>query len=221
MLTKEEIRNRWEEAYIRFETPQEEIKKFKERLRKLGAAEWQRDARIVDIFCGRGNGLKALEQLGFSNLEGVDISRDLLGRYSGPAKLIEADCRELPFDDNSRDIIIVQGGLHHLPSLPADLEHTLSEVGRVLKPTGRFIMVEPWETRFLKLIHFMSERTLIKTMSRKFDAFATMTHYEADTYFRWLRAPESIRRVLDEHFMTERATIQFGKFFFIGIPRKR
>src|SRR6185369_15530507 len=112
-LSGDEVRTRWEEAYVRFETPEQEITKFVSRLKKLGEANWKRDAQIVDIFCGRGNGLKALELLGFTNLEGVDISPELVARYEGPAKMHVADCRNLPFEDESRDIVIVQGGLHH------------------------------------------------------------------------------------------------------------
>ena len=44
----------WEAAYIRFETPQQEIRKFLRRLRKLGATELPRDAHVVELFCGRG-----------------------------------------------------------------------------------------------------------------------------------------------------------------------
>ena len=156
-LTSEQIQTAWEDAYPRFETPAEEIDKFIGRLNKLGQSDWKRDEQIVDIFSGRCNGIRALEKLGFTNLEGVDISPNLLSHYSGNAKLTVADCRKLPFEDESRDKIIVQGGLHHLPNLPEDLEQTLSEISRVLRPDGRFIMVEPWETPFLEIIHFLSE----------------------------------------------------------------
>src|ERR1700681_3167479 len=84
--------DRWEAAYLRFETPEQEIQKFIKRLRKLGAREWQRDSEIVELFCGRGNGLHALERLGFSRLEGVDLSPRLLAKYRGNAKCYEADC---------------------------------------------------------------------------------------------------------------------------------
>ena len=49
----------WEAAYLRFETPRQEARKFVSRLRALGAAEWRKDAAIVDLFCGRGGGLRA------------------------------------------------------------------------------------------------------------------------------------------------------------------
>ncbi|MDQ3062624.1 MAG: class I SAM-dependent methyltransferase [Acidobacteriota bacterium] len=215
-LTDEQIQTAWEDAYTRFETPEEEIKKFVGRLNKLGQKKWQRDAQIVDIFSGRCNGIRALEKLGFTNLEGVDISPNLLSKYQGKAKLYTADCRQLPFEDSSRDIIIVQGGLHHLPKLPEDLEQTLSEVKRVLRPAGRFVMVEPWETPFLRLIHFLSERKSIRAISNKFDAFDTMTRYEAKTYFQWLSKSDEIIRLLHEHFDEIKSWQKWGKLVFVG-----
>src|SRR4051812_8770692 len=41
--------NRWEEAYERFETPEEEIAKFKERLLKVGARNWDKTLRVVEL----------------------------------------------------------------------------------------------------------------------------------------------------------------------------
>lgn len=215
-LTERQVQLFWEEAYTRFETPQEEIQKFIRRLNKLGQRNWRRDAHIVDIFCGRGNGLKALEKLGFTTLEGVDISPDLLSEYEGIARLYEADCRKLPFEDESRDIIIVQGGLHHLPKIPEDLGQTLSEVRRVLRTGGKFILVEPWTTPFLQIIHFLSERLLIRAISKKFDSFAVMTHYEAETYFNWLGKSKEILEILNNNFAPVYQKTQFGKLFYIG-----
>lgn len=218
-LSGDEIQHYWEEAYTSFETPEEEISKFIKRLERLGQAKWRRDAQIVDIFSGRCNGIRALERLGFTNLEGVDISPNLLSHYDGAARLYTADCRELPFPNESRDIIIVQGGLHHLPELPEDLDKTLREVRRVLRPDGRFVLVEPWLTPFLQLIHFLSERKAVRSVSKKFDAFATMTHYERDTYFRWLGKSEVILDVLKRHFEELHFRKTFGKLFFVGKKR--
>jgi hypothetical protein len=100
----------WEAAYLRFETPEQEIEKFTARLLKLGAGEWPRQAEIVELFCGRGNGLHALHRMGFTRLEGVDLSARLLAQYRGGAKCYVSDCRRLPFADRSKDVLIVQGG---------------------------------------------------------------------------------------------------------------
>ena len=56
----------WEDAYLRFETKEQEIKKFKSRLVKMGCQEWPVESRIFELFCGRGSGLHALDELGFS-----------------------------------------------------------------------------------------------------------------------------------------------------------
>src|ERR1700675_2296433 len=76
----------WEAAYLRFETPRQEIEKFMALLQKLGASAWPRDAEIVELFCGRGKGLSALQQLGFTRVEGVDLSPRLVAQYKGSAK---------------------------------------------------------------------------------------------------------------------------------------
>src|SRR6266851_3118921 len=39
----------WEAAYLRFESPEEEIQKFIKRLTRLGAPQWPRDAEIVEL----------------------------------------------------------------------------------------------------------------------------------------------------------------------------
>ena len=44
--------------------------------------------------------------------------------------------------------MVVQGGLHHFPELPADLELTLAEIRHVLRPGGLAVIVEPWLTSF-------------------------------------------------------------------------
>jgi SAM-dependent methyltransferase len=209
----------WEAAYLRFETPEQEIRKFVSRLQKLGAARWPRDAEIVELFCGRGNGLSALGSLGFTRLEGVDLSPRLIAQYRGPAKCFVGDCRQLPFADRSKDVLIVQGGLHHLPALPDDLEKTFSEMQRVLRKDGRAVFVEPWLTPFLKFVHWVSENPLARRLSNKMDALATMIQFERSTYEQWLTGPDLIRKVARAHFTPVHESFEWGKWNFIGHAR--
>jgi ubiquinone/menaquinone biosynthesis C-methylase UbiE len=209
----------WEAAYLRFETPEQEIQKFVSRLRKLGAAQWSRDAEIVELFCGRGNGLNALGRLGFARLAGVDLSPRLIAQYRGPAKCMVGDCRQLPFADCSKDILIVQGGLHHLPALPEDLQQTFAEMQRVLRKEGRVVFVEPWLTPFLKFVHTVSENSLARRLSNKMDALATMIQFERRTYEQWLTQPESIRKIARKYFVPIHESFEWGKWNFVGQPR--
>jgi ubiquinone/menaquinone biosynthesis C-methylase UbiE len=209
----------WEAAYLRFESPQEEVQKFMERLRRLGAEKWPRDAEIVELFCGRGSGLQALAKLGFTRVEGVDLSPRLLAEFAGTAKVIAADCRKLPFQDSSRDILIVQGGLHHLLTLPEDLAQTFYEMRRVLRPNGRVMIVEPWLTPFLRFVHFVCQNPLARRVSSKLDALATMIEHERRTYEQWLHQPDAIKKLVREHFAPVHESIAWGKWYFVGTPR--
>ncbi len=209
----------WEEAYLRFETPEQEIRKFIRRLRFMGATEWPRDAKIVELFCGRGSGLRALHQLGFTQPEGIDLSPSLTAQYVGPGQIRIGDCRRLPFENKSRDILIVQGGLHHLPALPEDLDQVLAEAGRVLKDDGLLLLVEPWPTPFLSLVHALCRSRVIRAVSPKIEALANMIHYERKTYEQWLSQPKLILDTLRRAFRFERCHFRWGKIYFAG--RKR
>lgn len=206
----------WEAAYLRFETSEEEIRKFIRRLRRMGATRWSCDAEIIELFCGRGNGLHALNKLGFTRVSGIDLSASLLAQYVGKAELVCGDCRQLPFEDRCKDVVIIQGGLHHLPTLPADLEQTLSEANRVLRDKGLLMVVEPWLTPFLVFVHAVCRNHIARRLSRKIDALATMIHYEQQTYEQWLSKPKVILTMLQQYFHEDRCWFRLGKLMFIG-----
>jgi SAM-dependent methyltransferase len=209
----------WEEAYLRFETPEQEIRKFIGRLKFMEATEWPRDAKIVELFCGRGSGLRALHQLGFTQFEGLDLSPSLAAQYAGPGKIRIGDCRRLPFENATKDILIVQGGLHHLPALPKDLDQTLADAGRVLKDDGLLLVVEPWPTPFLSLVHALCRSRVIRGLSPKINALAKMIYYERKTYEQWLSQPKLILDSLSKVFRFERCHFRWGKIYVAG--RKR
>ncbi len=209
----------WEAAYLRFETPEQEIRKFTERLRRLGATEWPRESSVVELFCGRGNGLHALARLRFRNIEGVDLSPRLLAEYTGEARCYAGDCRDLPFAAGSKDAAIVQGGLHHLPVLPDDLERVFVELRRVLRPSGRVVFVEPWLTPFLRFVHAVAQNPLARRLSVKLDALATMIDNERQTYENWLSRPQEVSQLARRYFQPEHESFAWGKWNFVGRPR--
>jgi SAM-dependent methyltransferase len=210
----------WEAAYERFETPEEEIRKFARRYRRLGVDRLPRSSRVVELFCGRGNGLVALERLGFRSLEGVDLSPRLTARYRGPAQLYVGDCRHLRFEAGSKDVVVIQGGLHHLPAVPGDLKQVFCEINRILQPSGRVAIVEPWLTPFLQVVHAASASRLLRRLWPKLDALASMNEREEVTYGAWLAQPRLIQRLLADSFVPERHFERFGKLLFLGRPRK-
>lgn len=210
--------NDWEQAYQRFETPAQEQRKFLRRLRGLGVHLWSRESSVLEVCSGRGNGLMAWQRLGFLHVSGVDLSPALVERSECRRLCVVGDARRLPIRTSSRDIAVVQGGLHHLGSLD-DVRAALSEMHRVLKPNGRVIVIEPWSTPFLRFVHFVTERRLVRALSGKLDAFAAMTDEERPTYESWLARPQPILAALTAQFEGIVIRQRWGKLVFLGRPR--
>lgn len=208
----------WEQAYWSFETPEQEIRKFLGRLRALGANRWDRSSGILEVCCGRGSGLLAWHHLGFSDVVGLDLSRSLLSEYVGPGRCLVADARIMPLADCSRDIVVEQGGLHHLSTLE-DVDLALREMCRVVKPGGRLIIVEPWPTPFLRLVHAVAEHPLARRLSRKIDALGRMIDLERQTYEAWLSAPDRVLGLIQRHVEPVTLRIRWGKLMMVGRRR--
>ena len=209
----------WELAYQRFETPEQEKRKFIRRLRSLGVHQWNRQMRVLEIFSGRGNGLIAWQRLGFRNVYGVDLSPALVERSDLRRSCIIGDACRLPVRTASRDVAIVQGGLHHLPQQD-DVRTALAEMRRVLEPDGRVIIVEPSLTPFLRVVHLVSEQPLARRLSNTLDAFAAMTDEERPTYEAWLGRAEPILQAVTAEFEPIQLRRRWGKLVFLGRPRR-
>jgi SAM-dependent methyltransferase len=100
-----------------------------------------RGARVADLGCGSGVFTELLRRAGYTSL-GLDISPKLvaLGRGKFPGlELIEGDAENLPFESGSIDGVLLSGLIHHFP----DPRRLAAEVGRVLKPGGRFVAFDP------------------------------------------------------------------------------
>jgi ubiquinone/menaquinone biosynthesis C-methylase UbiE len=110
--------------------------------------------RVLDFACGNGeNGLFAAQQ--GADVTGIDISPEGVENANLNAKEagVDSHCRfevmdgeNLTFKDDSFDVIVEYGALHHV-----ELDRALSEMRRVLKPTGAMICVEA--LRHNPLIH--------------------------------------------------------------------
>jgi hypothetical protein len=114
----------------------------------------------------------------------------------------------------------VQGGLHHLPVLPDDLERVFIELKRVLRPNGHVVFVEPWLTPFLHVVHAVAANRLARRLSVKLDALASMIENERQTYENWLGRPQEISQLARQYFQPEHESFAWGKWNFVGRPRE-
>jgi hypothetical protein len=87
---------------------------------------------------------------------------------------------------------------------------------RVLKNDGLLVVVEPWLTPFLSFVHAVSRNSIARRLSRKVDAFATMAHYEQQTYEQWLGQPKVILNLLQKYFHADLCSFEWGKLIFVG-----
>jgi SAM-dependent methyltransferase len=97
--------------------------------------------RALDLGCGLGTELAHLAHRGVPLAVGVDRSSAALQRahHLHPAvQFVQADVRQLPFDDHSFDLALDRGCFHYLQA--ADRPRYASEVERVLRAGGRFLL---------------------------------------------------------------------------------
>ena len=103
----------------------------------LDTVDWEGDEVILDIGAGRGSHYACLmqEQPNITYYA-LDLSPNLLLNHPCAAdRLALGDGMQLPYADDSFDIVMANHVLYHL----ADIEAGVAEIKRVLKPDGRML----------------------------------------------------------------------------------
>lgn len=123
---------------------------------------------VLDIATGTGDLAIALTETQAKKIIGLDISQGMMdiGKKKVKEKKLEniiefvlGDSENLPFEDNSIDAITVAFGIRNFENL----EIGLSEIKRVLKPNGIFVILEtsvPSKTPFKQGYHFYTKNIL-------------------------------------------------------------
>jgi ubiquinone/menaquinone biosynthesis C-methylase UbiE len=103
---------------------------------------------VLDLGCGTGTLLRSLlAETPTGHYVGLDadprvlaIAGRKLGEARGAVQLVTGYSQDLPFPDGAFDVVVSTLIFHHLSD--ATKRSTLAEVGRVLKPSGRFFLVD-------------------------------------------------------------------------------
>jgi ubiquinone/menaquinone biosynthesis C-methylase UbiE len=97
-----------------------------------------RHARLLEVGCGMGTDLLQFSR-GGARCVGIDltprsieITRHRFKLYGADGAFMISDAENLPFGDDSFDVVYSNGVLHHTP----DTEGAIREVHRVLRPSG-------------------------------------------------------------------------------------
>jgi demethylmenaquinone methyltransferase / 2-methoxy-6-polyprenyl-1,4-benzoquinol methylase len=124
------------------------------------------DSRVLDLACGTGDLLIALERTAARPLIGSDFCHPMLtaahaklARDRLRSRLIEADALALPFPDASLDLITIAFGYRNLANYRAGLV----EMRRVVRPGGTLAILEftqPPNHSFAALYNWYSRNVL-------------------------------------------------------------
>lgn len=116
-----------------------------QRVKMLQAYEKDEPLKVLDIGCGDGvSEIFMQKYFGKWVVEGIDVSKESIA-VAQKLPLHNAGFAvyngiNIPFDDNSFDIVFVAGVLHHVEF---DLHNVMiTEMKRVLKPGGRLLIYE-------------------------------------------------------------------------------
>jgi len=124
------------------------------------------DARVLDLCCGSGDLLLALEARRGAGVLGGDFCHPMLREAArklatvhSRSSLFEADALSLPLPDRSLDLVTIGFGFRNL----TDYRAGLSEIRRVLKAGGTAAILEfstPPNAAFRAFYRFYSRRLL-------------------------------------------------------------
>jgi ubiquinone/menaquinone biosynthesis C-methylase UbiE len=139
--------------------------------------------RVLDIACGEGYG-SALLAKAAASVVGVDISSEVVShateRYAALCNLVfrqgSAIC--IPVDSSSVDLVVSFETIEHL----AQQEEMLSELRRVLKPSGVLVISSPNKKMYSDDRNYVNEFHVKELYFDEFDALLGR-HFSSRRYF--------------------------------------
>jgi len=123
--------------------------KFKQLL--VSKVVLRENADVLDVACGNGSLLAALNDKAPINGFGIDIADRMIENAAANNPSMEfrvAGCESIPFDEGSMDIITVCAAYHHFPDTAAFAREAL----RVLKSKGVIYIADVYLSSVLRLI---------------------------------------------------------------------
>ncbi len=140
--------------------------KWRKKVLKLVAAK--NPKTILDIATGTGDLAILMSKTNAEKIVGLDLSVGMLEvgktkiaakNLSNKIEMVVGDSENLPFENNSFDAITVAFGIRNFENL----DKGLTEIHRVLKPNGIFVILEtsnPTKTPYKEGYHFYTKNIL-------------------------------------------------------------
>jgi len=140
------------------------------------------EMKVLDLGCGTVVHIEIYRRSG-CELYGIDTSPSMLGiartRLGEDAELRLGDAAEIPFENDMFDLVVCMLVLHEMDH--SARASTIVEMMRVLKPSGRILMIDfhagparPLKGWWTKLIIFLSELAAGRRHFRNFRQFMSI-----------------------------------------------
>jgi SAM-dependent methyltransferase len=163
------------------------VGKLRLRDKMIDSISWRGDEQVLDVGCGHGLMLiGAAKRLTTGRAIGIDIwqSEDQASNssqatlenaqregVSGRVELRDSDARELPFLEESFDVIVSSFAIHNIYD-PIGREKAIREIHRVLKPGGQLALADIRHTsQYAEILHTLGW----KQVTRWFPNFLFIT----------------------------------------------
>lgn len=123
----------------------------------LDSVEWRGDERVLDVGSGSGIYFEPLQRR-VPNLHytGIDLSPGMLGKHPGQGTVSVADAQQLPFADDTFDVLMANHMMYHLK----DIDEAIVEFRRVLRPDG-LLMVATNSVQTMPELQVLMRRAIL------------------------------------------------------------
>jgi demethylmenaquinone methyltransferase/2-methoxy-6-polyprenyl-1,4-benzoquinol methylase len=185
-----------------------------ERWRRLAAQECLKASseRVLDICCGTGELSLTIARVGGGNVEvvGIDFSQPMLEVAEKKAEkrglnrslsFVGGDIAAIPFSDGHFDCVGVSFAFRNLTYKNPSADRYTAEILRVLKPGGRFVVLESSQPhsrpRLIKWLHHLYIRYIVYWVGWLVSGNKEAYRYLADSALNYYGA-EELQRLLTE-----------------------
>jgi len=159
-----------------------------------------KNKKILEIGCSTGNIAREIIDMDNNSYYGVDISKEYIEiakKSTIRGKFLQMDARELSFDNESFDIVMLSSVLHHIDD---DIgKNCFKEIHRVLKKDGVVIISEP----------IVNHKSLISIILCKLDRG------------NFIRTTEEYQNLFKNFVIEATNRFKFGGHFFCSFVLKK
>ncbi|WP_243689033.1 DVU_1556 family methyltransferase [Geotalea toluenoxydans] len=123
-------------------------------------------ALVADVGCGAGGTLQYLEESGYFNLVGIDLSETLLAEAAtrlATARLLRGSAEKIPCSSRSVDLLLCECVL----SVLQDQETALDEFARVVKAGGFLVISDLFNKHGGGMAGLLSRETLMGLLTAR------------------------------------------------------